>query len=66
MFVYCNTDNRNTICGNEVSLISDKELWGEVSMCDTPPTLIITVHCDLVQQFIEYTVLQLLDINCLL
>jgi hypothetical protein len=33
-------------------------LWGEISMCDTPPTLII-VHFDLVQHFIEGTVLQL-------
>jgi hypothetical protein len=28
---------------------------GEVSMCDTPPTL-ITVHVDLVQHFIEETI----------
>jgi hypothetical protein len=34
------------------------ELLGEVSMCDTPPTLII-VHVDLVQHFIEDTALQL-------
>jgi hypothetical protein len=33
-------------------------VWGRVSMCDTPPTLII-VHFDLVQHFIEDTVLQL-------
>jgi hypothetical protein len=26
-------------------------LWGEVSMCDTPPTLII-VHFDMVQHFV--------------
>jgi hypothetical protein len=35
-----------------------KELWGEVSMCDTPPILGV-VHVDLVQYFIEGTVLQL-------
>jgi hypothetical protein len=35
-----------------------KHLWGEVSMCDSPPTLII-VHVGLVQHFIEGTVLQL-------
>jgi hypothetical protein len=34
-------------------------LWGEVSMCDTPPTL-ITVHVGLVQHFIAGTVLQLM------
>jgi hypothetical protein len=34
-------------------------MWGELSMCDTPPTL-ITVHFDLVQHFIEDTVLQLI------
>jgi hypothetical protein len=30
------------------------QVWGEVLMCDTPPTLII-VHVDLVQHFIEGT-----------
>jgi hypothetical protein len=34
-------------------------MWGEVSMCDTPPTL-ITVHVGLVQHFIEDTLLQLM------
>jgi hypothetical protein len=29
-------------------------MWGEVSMCDTPPTLII-VQVDLVQHFIKAT-----------
>jgi hypothetical protein len=38
--------------------LHNKELWGEVSMCYTLPTL-ITVHFDLVQHFIEDTVLQL-------
>jgi hypothetical protein len=38
--------------------VTDKNVWGEVSMCNTPPTLII-VHVDLVQHFIEDTVLQL-------
>jgi hypothetical protein len=38
--------------------LSQFALWGEVPMCYTPPTL-ITVHFDLVQHFIEGTVLQL-------
>jgi hypothetical protein len=29
-------------------------MWGEVSMCDTPPTLMI-LHVDLVQHFIRAT-----------
>jgi hypothetical protein len=37
-------------------------LWGEVSMCATLPTLII-VHVDLVQHFIEGTVVQLVTVN---
>jgi hypothetical protein len=42
-------------CSNHVGVTN---MWGEVSMCDTPPTLII-VHFDLVQHFIEDTILQL-------
>jgi hypothetical protein len=39
-------------------------VWGggEISMCYAPPTL-ITVHFDLVQHFIEDTVLQLVTGN---
>jgi hypothetical protein len=40
-------------------VLGDSLQRGEVSMCYTPPTLII-VHCDLVQHFIEDTVLQLI------
>jgi hypothetical protein len=42
----------------EVRTVVPKDMWEEVSMCDTPPTLII-VHVDLVQHFVEDTVLQL-------